>query len=162
MKPWSHAEEQALILLAPLGGRAVAAAFDRSHGAVRHRASALHVSLRRRAFGTRLGQCGPAVLRKVVEASRASLCPACAKRPIAVKNTGLCGACHLENLRTVHEAEIATSDAQRGLWAARSKLHRRRRKFEAADVSVTKTGDGSATMVVLDATDPEETASCTQ
>lgn len=156
MRAWSHAEEEALRILSPLGGPACAAAFDRSHGSVRHRASALHVSLRRRAFGTRLGQCGPAVLRKVVEASRASLCPACVKRPIAVRNTGLCAACHLENLRVVHESEIAAADAQRGLFASRSKLYRRRKA-----VSVAKTGDATATMETEQFTDPGE-ATCTQ
>lgn len=162
MRAWSHVEEEALRILAPLGGPAVAAAFDRSHGSIRHRASALHVSLRRRGFGTKLGQCGPAVMRKVVEASQASLCPACVKRPIAVARTGLCAACHLEGLRVVHEAEIATADAQRELWASRSKLMRRRRKFEAADVRAAETGDESATMDTQDATDPKETASCTR
>lgn len=96
-------------------------------------------------------------MRKVVEASQASLCPACVKRPIAVARTGLCAACHLEGLRVVHESEIAAADAQRELWAARSKLMRRRRTFaQAQDVSVAETGDGRGTMDVQDVTDPEE------
>ena len=116
--------------LAPLGGPALALAFDRSHGSIRHKAAQLHVSLRRRSYGTRLGQCGPAVLRKVVEFSEATLCPVCAKRPIGVNRSGLCGPCHLNGLRVVHEVEIATADAQRNLWAARSKLRRRRRSMK--------------------------------
>jgi hypothetical protein len=133
VRPWSHAEEEALRVLSPLGGPACALAFDRSHGSIRHKAAQLGVSLRRRSYGTRLGQCGPAVLRKVVEFTESSLCPACAKRPIAVMQTGLCGPCHLEGLRVVHEAEIATADAQRGLWAARSKLRRRRASARAKE-----------------------------
>lgn len=135
--------------------------FDRSQGSIRHKAAQLRLSLRRRGYGMKLGQCSQAALRKVKEYSQATLCPACAKRPIAVARTGLCGPCHLDGLRTVHEAEIATADAQRALWAARSKLRRRRRKFEAADLGAAGTGDGSATMDTQDASDPEETA-CTR
>jgi hypothetical protein len=143
VRPWTHAEEEALRLLSPLGGPALALAFDRTPGSIRHKAAHLHVSLRRRSFGTHLGQCSPAVLRKVTEFSQASLCPGCAKRPIGVKQTGLCGPCHLEGLRTVHEVEIATADAQRGLWAARSKLKRRRRTLAELDTSLNGSATGS-------------------
>jgi hypothetical protein len=46
----------------------------------------------------------------------------------------------------VHEIEIATADAQRGLWAARSKLRRRRTSAKAESLSATETGDGGATI----------------
>ena len=65
-------------------------------------------------------------MRKIAEVSQANLCPACAKRPIGVKRSGLCGVCHLEALKTIHEEEIAKADMQRDLWASRSKLRRRR------------------------------------
>ena len=162
MRPWSHAEEEALRILSPLGGRACALAFDRSNGSIRHKAAQIHVSLVRRSYGTRLGPCGPAVLAKVVEFSAASLCPACAKRPIGVLRTGLCGPCHLDGLRTVHEVEIATADAQRSLWASRSMLMRRRRTFaEAEAVFVAETSDDAATMVKEQFTDSGE-ATCTR
>jgi hypothetical protein len=79
-----------------------------------------------------------------------------------VVKTGLCGACHLEALAAAHEAEIAKCDAQRLLWASRSKLRRRRRSIrqEAADVPETKTGDGGGKMVA-EHTDPGE-GTCTQ
>ena len=78
--------------------------------------------------GTDLGQQTPAVLRRVVEIVNGQLCPACAKRAIGVKSTGLCGPCHYDHLRQAHEEAIAEREAQRRLWAARSKLHRLRGK----------------------------------
>jgi len=152
VKPWTYAEQEALRILSPLGGPACALAFDRSHGSIRHRASALGISLKRRSYGTKLGQCSQAALRKVKEYSEASLCPSCAKRPIAVAKTGLCGACHLDGLRTVHEAEIATADSQRRLWSSRAMLMRRRRSLAAAEsLDAADSGDGGGTMVVQDA-----------
>ena len=73
-----------------------------------------------------LQQQTPAVLRRVAEIIDAELCPSCGKRAIGVKSTGLCGPCHYDRLREVHEEEIAKVEGQRALWAARSKLRRRR------------------------------------
>lgn len=134
MRPWMHAEEEALRILGPvLGGRGCAEAFARSHSAVKQKAGELGVSLRRQKSPQtdfRLS-CGPAVLRRISELTQANLCPACGKRPIGVRKTGLCGRCHLEGLRLVHDEAIAMADAQLELWAARSKLLRRRRKLRS-------------------------------
>jgi hypothetical protein len=129
-QPWTHAEEEALRILAPLGARACAEAFDRSHESIKQKAKALGVSLKRKTFHPDLTLTyGPAVLRRIRDAATAPLCPACAKLPATVRKTGLCAPCHLEALKTVHEEEIAKVDAQRELWAARSKLRRRRRSL---------------------------------
>lgn len=163
MRPWSHAEEEALRILSPLGGPACAMTFDRSPDSIRHKAAQLGISLRRKTCGTHLVHTSPAVLRRVRELSDALLCPECAVRFVGVAATGLCGRCHMKRLTAVHQEQIEAADAQRELYAARSKLYRRRRTFAKAEVlSVAETGDGSATIVVLDATDPEETASCTR
>lgn len=162
-RAWSHAEEEALRILSPLGGPACAEAFDRTHGSIRHRAAALHVSLRRRTFGIVLGQCGPAVLSKVKEYSAASLCPSCAMRPQAVKSTGLCGPCHKRNLIEGHSALMAELAAQREYDTSKQRMKRMRDAAwrEAAAVSGTDTRDASATMVEEQSTDPGE-ATCTQ
>lgn len=130
MRSWTHAEEEALRALAHLGGPALAEAFDRSHQSIKHKAMRLGIRLERRSCGTKVEPSSPAILRKIRELSEASLCPACAKRPIGVKRTGLCGPCHLEALTRIHEQEIVRIDEQRRLWAARSKLARRRRSLE--------------------------------
>ena len=75
------------------------------------------------------------MLRRIRELTEAELCPACGKRLIGVKRTGLCGRCHFEGLVTVHEEEIARLEGQRELWAARSKLRRRRRELEKLDAA---------------------------
>ena len=85
---------------------------------------------------------GPTVLRRIRELTEAELCPACGKRLIGVRRTGLCGRCHFEGLVTVHEEEIARLEGQRELWAARSKLRRRRRELEKAGGAP---GDGERT-----------------
>ena len=72
-------------------------------------------------------------LRRARELMAAPLCPACGKRPAGVRRTGFCWRCHLEALRAVHEEEIARLEGQRELWAARSKLQRRRRELEKAE-----------------------------
>lgn len=161
MKPWTNVEQQALVILAPLGGPACALAFCRSQASIRHKASQLHVSLRRRTFGTQMGQCGPATLKRVRELREASLCPDCGYNYAAVPSTGLCPYCHVKRLRQVHEENIAAIEAQRELWTARSRLQRRRRALaEAQRLSETETGDGSATMDLQDASDPGRSA-CT-
>ncbi|MFA4965814.1 MAG: hypothetical protein WC709_09310 [Thermoleophilia bacterium] len=164
MRPWTHAEEEALRILAPrLGGKACAATLDRSLKSVERKAAQLGVSLRRKSCGGIPGEtCGPAVLKRVRELSQAQLCPACAKRPVGVKTTGLCGHCHFEHLTLAHEEEIAKADAQLALWAARSKLLRRRRKLAEVHEALVaaETGGGAVTMVAEDATDPRE-ATCT-
>ena len=132
--PWTHTEEEALRILGPqIGGPACAEALGRSVEAVRMRAKRLGVSLRRRrTYDPILTRSrSEAVLRRIRELTAAELCPACGKRLIAVKRTGLCGRCHFEGLVAVHEEEIARLDGQRELWAARSKLRRRRRELEA-------------------------------
>jgi len=129
VRSWTHAEEEALRYLAPrLSGPELAVAFGRSHQAIRNKAWRLGVELTGQSNGTDLGQQTPAVLRRVVEIINGQLCPACAKRAIGVKSTGLCGPCHYDHLRQAHEEEIAEREAQRRLWAARSKLHRLRGK----------------------------------
>ena len=129
MRHWTHAEEEALRYLASrLSGPELAVAFGRSHDAIRCKAWALQISLTGKSSHTNLTQQTPAVLRRVVEIINGQLCPACAKRAIGVKSTGLCGPCHYDHLRLAHEEEIAEREAQRRLWAARSKLHRLRGK----------------------------------
>jgi len=133
LRGWTHAEEEALRVLAPLGGPALAISFDRSLTSIYVRASRLGIRLGGKSCDRILKGSSPAIMRKITELSRTSLCPVCAKRPIGVNRTGLCGPCHLDGLRTVHEIEIATADAQRKLWAARSKLQRRRRSLDAVE-----------------------------
>lgn len=129
MRYWTHAEEEALrYLAARLSGPELAAAFCRTHQAIRHKAAQLGVSLGRKTSGTDLAQHSEATLRRVLEIIAADLCPCCGKRAIGVKSTGLCGPCHYDHLRQAHEEAIAEREAQRRLWAARSKLHRLRGK----------------------------------
>ena len=135
MRPWSHAEEEALRVLSPLGGQACALAFDRSLKSIHRKAAKIGVSMRPRTLGDKWGTTSPAVLRRVRELSDALLCPECGVRFVGVEKTGLCGVCHMKRLRAVHEEQIEAADAQRELWAARSKLRRRRRKFGAAETA---------------------------
>jgi hypothetical protein len=135
VRPWTSAELEALRILAPvLGGRGCARAFERSHSAIKQKARELGVSLRRpKGCQTDFRPlAGPTVLTRIQELTDAELCPACGKRLIGVKRTGLCGRCHFQGLVTVHEEEIARLEGQRELWAARSKLRRRRRELEKA------------------------------
>ena len=135
MKRWTTHEIEALRYLAPrLGGKACASAFERSLKSVERKAAQLGVSLRRRSCGGTTGEaCSPAVLKRVRELSLAELCPACGTRPISVRRTGLCARCHFEGLRMAHEDGIAKLEGQRELWAARSKLQRRRRELGKVD-----------------------------
>ena len=130
MRPWTTSEEDALRHLAHLGARALAEAFDRPMRSIENKAQRLDVSLRRRSSEyISSTACSEAGLRRARELMAAPLCPGCAKRPIGVRKTGLCWSCHLEALRLVHEENIARIDGQRALWAARSKLRRRRSGF---------------------------------
>ena len=140
MKPWTSAELEALRHLAPrLGGQGCAAALERSRKSVERQAARLGVSLRRRSCGGRVGEsCSPAVLRRVRELAAAELCPACGRLPIGVKATGLCWRCHYEALCAVHEEEAAKLEGQRELWAARSRLQRRRRALASLESGVER------------------------
>jgi hypothetical protein len=134
VRGWTHSEGEALRVLSPLGGKACALTFDRSLKSIECKAAQLGVSLRRRSCGGNTGEaCTPVVLKRVRELSLAELCPACGRRPISVKNTGLCGRCHFEGLRLVHGEAIARADGQRLLWASRGKLLRRRRTLASQD-----------------------------
>ncbi len=149
-RPWDSAEQEALRVLAPLGARACAEAFDRSLDSIKQKARELGVSLRRRrTFHTDSTLCrGEVASRRVRELALAPLCPACGRRPVTVKRTGLCAPCHYEALIAAHKDEIAKADAQRELWAARSKLQRRRRSLaaEAGALTAADSGDAAATM----------------
>lgn len=147
MRPWSHAEEEALRILAPLGGKACALSFARSLKSIERKAASLGLSMRRKSYGGRTGETTTATLRRVKELEDALLCPGCGFRLAAVKETGLCGLCHVKRLTAIHQAEIVKIEAQRELWAARSKLQRRRRSLaEAKSLGAAVTGDGSATI----------------
>jgi hypothetical protein len=127
MRSWTTAEEEALRQLAHLGTHALAVAFDRPVRSIENKARRLGISIRRRSSEcSSSGVCSEAGLRRARELMAAPLCPACARRPIGVRRTGLCWRCHLEALRLVHEEEIARIEGQRALWASRSKLRRRR------------------------------------
>jgi hypothetical protein len=147
---WTNVEEEALRTLAPLGGRACAEALCRPLESVKCKARQLGISLRRKkTHPNPTLSTNPAVLKRIHELAQASLCPACVKRPVSVKSTGLCAVCHLDTLRAVHEEEIAKVDAQCRLWAARSKLRRRRRwlarlQRDAADGSSSPTREEPA------------------
>lgn len=143
MRPWDSAELEALRHLAPLlGGPGCAAAFGRSRKSVERQAARLGVSLRRRSCGGPAGEpCSPAVLQRVRELAAAELCPSCGRLPIGVKVTGLCWRCHYDALCAVHEEEAAKLEGQRELWAARSRLQRRRRAV-AEDLSGPHAGNG--------------------
>lgn len=52
-----------------------------------------------------------------------NLCVKCAQRPGERKESGLCNPCHLRMLAEVHDQE---QQAQRTLWTARQRKHRRR------------------------------------
>ena len=132
MRPWTTSEEEALRHLAHLGASALSIAFERPMRSIENKAKRLGISLKRRApeYNTSTA-CSEAGLRRARELMAAPLCPACGKRPAGVHKTGLCWRCHLEALRVVHEEEIARLEGQRALWAARSKLQRRRRLSEA-------------------------------
>jgi len=86
-------------------------------------------------------------MKRVRELAEAELCPCCGKRPISVSATGLCWRCHYNALCAVHEEEAAKLQGQRELWAARSRLQRRRRATDKAGGDCSDgTGDGSETM----------------
>ena len=133
MRSWTHAEEEALRYLSHLGARACSEAFERPIESIKHKARQLGVSLRRRKRGPDLALSGETVLRRIRELSEASMCPGCGFRFAGVKSTGLCGICHVKRLKAVHEDEIVKIEAQRELWAVRSKLQRRRRELEAVE-----------------------------
>jgi hypothetical protein len=134
VRPWTTAEEEALRHLSHLGARALSEAFERPQPSIENKARRLHVSLRRRgSSGFPESALSAAGLRRARELMAAPLCPACGKRPAGVRRTGFCWRCHLEALRAVHEEEIAHLEGQRELWAARSKLRRRRREFDRAE-----------------------------
>ena len=138
MRPWTSAELEALRILGPLlGSRGCAESFCRSRSAIKQKARELGVSLRRpKSLQTDFRPlCGAAVQKRIRQLTAAELCPACGKRFVGVRATGLCGPCHLDRLREVHEEEIAKADAELELWSARSKLYRRRRMLAEAQAA---------------------------
>lgn len=129
MRSWTKAEEEALRYLASrLSGPELAVAFGRTHQAIRNKACRLGIELSGKSSATDLQQHPQATIRRILEIINADLCPCCGKRTIGVVSTGLCGPCHYDHLRLAHEEAIAEREAQRRLWAARSKLHRLRGK----------------------------------
>ena len=114
--------------------RALAEAFDRPERSIENKARRLGVSLRLRGCsGLPESALSEASLRRARELMEAPLCPACGKRPAGARRTGFCWRCHLGALRAVHEEEIARLEGQRALWAARSKLQRRRRELRVGE-----------------------------
>lgn len=136
MRYWTTAELAALRHLAPLlGCRGLAEALGRSERSVERQAARQGISLRRKKSGGAAGDdLSPAALKRIRELAVATLCPACGKRPVGVKATGLCWKCHYDALCAVHEEAAAKLEGQRALWAARQKLQRRR-AAAAADES---------------------------
>jgi len=127
MRSWTHAEEEALRNLGPrLGGVECARAFDRSHQSIKDKAHRLGICLGKKDFATQVRLPGEAVLRRIRELSEAILCPGCGYHFVGVKSTGLCGRCHMERLKIVHEEEIGKIEAQQALWSSRSRLYRLR------------------------------------
>jgi hypothetical protein len=129
LKPWTTLEIEALRYLGPrIGGREAAAALGRSHKSVKCQASRLGVTLSRRENGEADLRLTPeAVTARVRQLALAPICPACGFRYVTVARTGMCAPCHVERRIALHEQQIDEIDAQRDLWAARSKLQRRRR-----------------------------------
>jgi hypothetical protein len=149
--PWTTAEIKLLRANSSLGASALAAMLGRTPASVRRAAVRYRVSLRspgeRR--GLVLGQPRGVSLKRDLRADLArdrrlaelvarnlslprdaDLCPACARRPITVHSTGLCGVCHMKKLAEAHRDALAEIAAQRELLAARQQ-HRARAEDNA-------------------------------
>ena len=140
-RPWTRKEELALAYLGPrIGGVACAEAFDRTHGAICHKACQLRITLKRKNVGIIKGDdCGsPRIARRILEIAMLPLCPACARHPATHRRTGLCEVCHWKALTADHELEIEKLKAQRVLWAARSELYRLRQTAPALELELVE------------------------
>jgi len=127
VKPWTTLEIEALRYLGPrLGGRESCDALQRSYESVRCQAWRLGIRLRK-TCDAKMTQLNGSLLHEVSRLAHAPLCPACGKRYVTVPSTGMCGPCHVERRVALHQQHIDEQEAQRELWAARSKLQRRRR-----------------------------------
>jgi hypothetical protein len=145
---WSTSELRELRELAEagIGVEAIAAALERTSGAVRQQASRHRISLRKAGErrGSIMGELphrrlepelreavflGVTDPRSAERRSRAGgeLCPGCAVRPSNTRS-GLCDVCHLQRLIQGHRDELAVAGARLELDAARAMKYRQRKQ----------------------------------
>lgn len=148
---WTTRDLAVLREHAALGAEECAAIMGLSVPAVKKAAARYRISLRRPGSrrGLIMGQPRGISLRQDVRASlvadrrdelvaermridgEAALCPCCGVRPVRVRSTGFCTACHMHRLADHHDEAAADAEAIRRLAAARQ------RKKAVLDAAVT-------------------------
>ena len=157
VREWNTTEIRILRNEAAQGAEALAFMLDRSVSSVRSAAKRLRISLRRpgQRCGLVLGQPRGVALSAVMsremaeelrsDPARASLvaqrlevdragglCPCCGMRPIRVRSSGLCMACHKTRLADGHRETAAEACANRDWWLQKQQLRRARAAQESA------------------------------
>ena len=146
---WTTGDIAFLRANAALGAAELARLMERSRQSVKDAAHRHGISLRRRGErrGTLLGQprglrlaellpradretAALALAREELD-REAALCPECGHRPVRVRKTGLCLACHRRRLADAHREALSEIEAGRELWQARQQLRRAREKAGA-------------------------------
>lgn len=148
-RPWTTFELRYMRTHAGDGAQAIAAALGRSKKSIEGAAHRTRISLRRP--GSRRGavlgqprgvslrremregllQHGDLIAKRLQVDADAELCPACGLRPVRVRVTGFCRACHLRRLAELQREARAERKAQRWLWVERQRRHRDRRGSRA-------------------------------
>jgi NMD protein affecting ribosome stability and mRNA decay len=141
--PYTYGEEHAIAVLAPLGAHYVARILDRDVECVRRKASRLGVSVKKKSE-IDVREMSETQLRVVVRLNPGLLCPSCGKRFVNTPS-GVCDLCHLNALKTNHDAEYRrlALEAKRDYNVAKKRLSVLRKNL-GIEAPGARGGDASA------------------
>lgn len=117
-RPWHTGELQVLRTYAHLGAKVVGQLLERSTASVEGKARQLGVSLTVTGDDTPVPN-SAALLARIREIPELNICPLCGTRFANMRNTGMCRACHLDQLIAHRETQLAELVRERKLTKLR-------------------------------------------
>lgn len=125
-RPWTTGELQVMRIYAGLGVNSVALLLERSVTSVESKARELRVSLQITNEDIDVSTAPGRLLVRLREAVGLQICPMCGKRLATMRETGMCRCCHLDQLITLRETQLAEEVRLRKLTKLRQDKHRLR------------------------------------
>ena len=125
-RPWHTGEIRVIHAYASLGAQGIATLLDRTAASVEHKARDLKVSLEITGEDIDISRETTKILQRIAEAPTLGICPLCGIRLATMKATGVCRACHLDQLIALREAQLVEIARERKLTKLRQDKKRLR------------------------------------
>lgn len=125
-RPWHTGEYQVIKAWKHLGPVVLAELLERTIPSIEAKARELRVQLEATGEDTDVSTASDWIIARIREVPSLSICPCCGRRLATMRNTGMCRACHLDQLILLRETQLAELVRERKLTKLRQDKKRMR------------------------------------